>query len=69
MTAEMPTPALRSITAAPAATVSVLPATSRNSATGAVPAKTSPGKRRPVSAMKALTITKTQKKRLSDLFR
>lgn len=42
--------------------VSVLPATSRNSATGAVPAKTSPGKRLPVSAMKALTITKTQKR-------
>ena len=56
------TPAPRSMTAAPAETVSAPPAMSRNSVTAAVHAKTSPGKRHPVSAMRELTIIKTEKR-------
>ena len=55
-----PLPALRSMTAAPAETVCALPVTSRNSVTGAAPAKISPARRNPVPDMRAHTATKTQ---------
>lgn len=65
-----PLPALRSMTAVPAETVCALPVMSRNSVTGAAPARIriSPGKRNPAPDMRAHTATKAQSGRRQIIF-